>query len=220
VATNQVHDPAKRFAVSELHMMLSSHGFKRKGLTWNRRRGKFTDVVNQQIEKGVERGTGMFTLNLGVCHTDLYKLFWQKEQPPFIQETDCPVRLRAGALLDDGLWRDRGRSANMKSRRDQWWSYSATTDWVGLAHQIQGQVDALIMPFFSSIDSLESIREFLAVLYGLKIAMPIDQMYLAIVEFTTGQHELARQLIADVSSVSTALRTKADRIYSALLVHV
>lgn len=81
---------------------LRERGFKRRSTTWNRRIGDFTDVVNLQLSKSLDR----VWVNVGVAEAHAFVSSWGRALPGFVPEGECTVRTRLGNLIDghDSAW--------------------------------------------------------------------------------------------------------------------
>ncbi len=81
---------------------LRQMGFKRSSTTWNRRVGDFTDVINIQVSKSLDR----VWVNVGVAEAHAYVSSWGVALPSFVPEGECTVRTRLGILINghDSAW--------------------------------------------------------------------------------------------------------------------
>jgi Domain of unknown function (DUF4304) len=86
--------PSRSLAVA-LDPSLRKLGFKRSGVTWNRRTGPLVDVVNIQTAKG---GGDVF-VNLGVAEDSIFLNRWERPLPNVVDEANCAARIRLGTLV-------------------------------------------------------------------------------------------------------------------------
>lgn len=82
---------------------LSAEGFRRKGLTWNRRSQLLVDIIDLQVTKAADA----VYVNLGVADPSVFVVLWERPLPDFVQEPNATVRTRLGPLFGevDVSWR-------------------------------------------------------------------------------------------------------------------
>lgn len=161
----------KRLVVSA-HDCLHPHGFRRQGLTWNRRKDSFVDVVEVQRNKGGDK----VTANFGVLNEEAYFLFAGAAAPTWISEPICTVRARVGELIDG---------------KDKWWSLDDT-------QELDGMVDRLTevaLPFFDRLHSDHGMEKQLSSVPVSHQRYPPPVIYLAILRSRLGDRAEACKLL-------------------------
>ena len=94
--------PKARDAISKvvrigIAPMLKTHGFKKKALSFARRRGSVVHFVNVQLSSWNSGATGSFYLNVGLVFDDLC-LHFGKPVPAFAGYDDCQFLVRLEQL--------------------------------------------------------------------------------------------------------------------------
>jgi hypothetical protein len=180
--------------ISHLDRDLLNAGFVRKGTTWNRISGNFVDMINAQKSKDGEA----FTLNVGVAHRRLYRIFWGKELPPFIDESSCVVRARIGHLLDG---------------KDLWWEFVGA----GIEGDLSAKVRIQVLPFLQEMNSLTSMERFLVASDVQKNPYPLPVLYLAIIKHELGrQHDACKLLANRRPKAPSAWQVRIDAVMQRL----
>ncbi len=178
-----------------VHPVLKGRGFLRKGRTWNRPRERFRDVIDVQASRWNEDSSGSFTINLGVYVQTADVAFLalrDAETPAFVKVTDCSVRTRIGALMDNQAKGD---------RRDHWWDFDEATDLVLLGQEVAGALATRAVPFLEQFDSLESVLGFLLDHEGHTLQLPLERIHAAAILAELGDRARARELLLEAYEV-------------------
>jgi hypothetical protein len=112
-------------------------------------------VIQVQAYRWNAAGAGSFTINLGVSvHSSdvAFIAICGAATPNVVKVTDCMVRTRIGAPMDDDGKGD---------RLDYWWDFDVATDLALLGREVAGILATRAVPFLKQFDSLESILGFL-----------------------------------------------------------
>ncbi len=203
----------KRLTKGTIHPILSSVGFRRKGLAWNRTRAALVDVIDFQVSKASGPDSEHFTLNAGVFVPEFYRIVWQKEPPQFVPEAHCVVRRRVGELL----------SPTPERALDKWWwlkSDDATAECEG---EIVKAVTENVLPFLGAIRSARDVHAFLENQRTWYRKFPLNRLYLAVARHIVGDSEGALRELREISSSDAdasapdAWSTRASAIERTLL---
>ena len=132
-----------------------------------------------------------FTINLGVFVPSVYRICWGVDAPSFVKESDCIVRIRLGALLND---------APKGKKRDHWWDSNNSTDMETVGREVAKVIATRGIAFLEQFDSLTAIHDFLIQDTGWEVRTPLGRIYLAIIKAQLGDLIGARQLIAEFNT--------------------
>ena len=159
--------------------VLSAHGFRRSGLTWNRRLPGIVHVLNIQVSRWSDEEQVHFTVNIGVSVEQVWRICRDKPVPKTVRESDCFPRSRVSYVMD--------------SVRDIWWVLGTPADVERTGIEIQDILLNKCIPFLSKQDSLGGI---VAVADDPALRrMPVEQLSYAILKHLTGARAEARQIL-------------------------
>lgn len=163
---------------NNVFQFLKPLGFKKKGRTFNRetekglyqvinfQSGQFPPGSNYEIPGFRENLYGKFTLNMGVCVSELYDIKFYNKPKTFFQEYDCQIRKRLSKLL---------------SGKDNWWNLNddlnITTDDLILGLQTKG------LGWLDLFDTREKICQNLGI--QPEIVCSTAKLYIALIIFQT-----------------------------------
>ena len=183
---------------------LRQHGYKKKNMTWNRIVGDVIQVIDIQLASHSDIEEGVFTINLGLFHREVWKICWQKEAPRFVYEHDCFPRVRMSQLLDNPS----------RECLDDWWSCAQVSNIEVLANEILDAMENKCIPFVDRMLTLKNIANH----YRDKAThlMPIDKIYFSIMLSLHGEKALAASLLSNVRSISKALDKRVNIVQSQL----
>ena len=139
--------PAARNLIASLvknHIapVLSSHGFRRTRLVWNRRLLCVVHVLDIQTSRWHGDKTAVFTMNLGIWIEQLWRISWDKPVPTTVKEIDCFPRWRI--------------SYPMGSATDVWWTVGAR-DVEGVGLELQRILLEKCIPFMDALNSISAV---------------------------------------------------------------
>lgn len=142
-------DAMKRFVADELRATFKSHGFRAKGLTFNRQVADNFGIVQLQKSRNSTASVVEFTINLGVfsdrVQQTLSKFMWMPEVTGVPTEPACHLRQRVGFLLPEA--------------RDVWWSIRADGVVAELGATIRSVLERQAFPFLEARISDEGLRD-------------------------------------------------------------
>lgn len=188
---------ANAIAKCWIQPLLRSHGFRKNGHRWNRKRSDFVDVVTIQIASYSSKGNESFTVNLGVAVPDFVKIIWPKMTKRWLVDADCAVRCRLGRLQDKSL--------------DQWWTIS-NGDHKLIGQEIHSVLDTKGIPFMEKVEDYISLVSCLRQEKGWHQKRPDTTVYLALAEWKVGNADSALQILDGLigaggwASIATAIR--------------
>ena len=198
-----------------LHPVLKEKNFIRKERTWNRDARGFKDVIDVQASRWNEGESVSFTINLGVFVPSVYSICWGVDAPSFVKESDCIVRIRLGALLND---------APKDKKRDHWWDSNSSTDFEvstsstpnpadmeTVGREVAKVIATRGISFLEQFDSLTAIHDFLIQDTGWEVRTPLGRIYLAIIKAQLGDLMGARQLLAELNTEKN--RSWRERVF-------
>jgi hypothetical protein len=130
---------------------LKPQGFKKKGRNFNREvENGIIQVVNFQSGQYPVGGSeipglkdnlyGQFTINLGVCVENLFRLQWPNKKSTFYREYDCQIRVRLGQLLHG---------------KDEWWPLTKDSDKAG--NDIIKGLSTIGAQWFEGVNTIDKI---------------------------------------------------------------
>ncbi len=167
---------------------LKSHGFKKKGAVWNRKNNDIVEVIDFQSAKVPAKGESNFTVNIGVLHPDVWKIYWEKELPDFIAEVECFPRTRIGNFITP-------------PRGDTWWTLSKHSNVEEIANEILSVIEHKCFPFMHSMADLQEVSKFG---YSPPFHLfPAEKLALAIVQHELGENIKADNLLSEVESINS-----------------
>lgn len=165
--------------------LLSSKGFRRSKLVWNRRLDGITHVLDVQLAKWSSTEKLNFTVNLGAFFERVWQAVWDKPVARTIQEVDCFPRLRIGQLIGEG-----------PLHKDVSWNIDDTTDVDAVGFELQGILMSKGLPF---LDSLDSINAALTVAEAPMLRrFPAERLYYAAMKCVAGRHEEAAEILTEM----------------------
>src|SRR5688572_11749554 len=144
----------------EIDRVLSPLGFVRRNATWNRRSGRFVDVIDLQVSKSRDS----VTMNAGVLHSDVHTKTWGSKPPAFVDEPSSTVRTRVGQLVDG---------------RDLWWS----AEDFPAGNELASLLATFIVPFVESMHSIEAMERHLTEAQVEEGNYPLPKIHLAILRY-------------------------------------
>jgi hypothetical protein len=177
--------------INDLHALLKSHGFARKGRVWNRAGSAYIDVVDVQVSKLGPR----CTINLGVLDRDLYRACWDREPPNFSRDEHCTVKARLGILA---------------TGYDRWWPLDDETAWLDAVVSVAKEG----LPFIARMHSDPAMEAFLLPSLGGLPRYPPEAISVAVLRSRQGDSaEGCRLLRHLLDSTTPAWR---DRVAAVL----
>jgi hypothetical protein len=178
--------------------------FKKKGLTWNRKREDLVDVVNIQRDKGGLPES--FTVNVGVFIPDFYEIVWGVRKTSSVGEAACPVRIRIGPLMQGDL--------SQRVGTDVWWDLDsdAALEKVGL--EISHLLSAKVLPFLDSFQTIRDVHAFMDNARGGLSGAWDFRLYLAIAKYRVGDAEGAKAILEECRRVGWTQH--AERVMATL----
>lgn len=163
---------------AEVYKNLSLSGYNKQGRTFNRPLDSgLIHVIDFQM--GRRYLYGKFTINLGVCIPEIYKIIWDKDQPKFVDHGDCEINKRIGELLSPP--------------EDLWWDLNKNPK--KLSKKVLGLVEKRGLPFLNQFISHDDIiQEWNE--HGEIIGLPPRAgLSIAILLANNGNHQQARSLL-------------------------
>jgi len=177
--------------INDLHGLLKSRGFARKGRVWNRVDSAYIDVVDVQVSKFGER----CTINLGVIDRDVYRACWDTEPPDFSRDEQCTVRDRLGILL---------------TGYDRWWPLDDESGWLEAIAAVQDEG----LAFLAKMHSAAAMEAFLRASSGGQPRYPPEAISLALLRCRQGDSAEGCHLLTQLlASTTPAWR---DRVQSVI----
>ena len=188
--------------IVELHLkpFLKYKGFKKYGLTWSKSSNGITQVINIQLSRSNERNEENFTINLGIFNPSIWEKCWSSEIPRIIHEEDCFPRIRISDLLN-------GAS---KKNTDYWCTCTSETDEQALANKLIELISSKCIPFLDGMLDIQNVVEFYR--DKTEYMLPIEKIYLAILNTKIGNHEIAKRIFEEVSAISSAWAKKVNTV--------
>jgi len=185
--------------------VLKEYGYRKNGLTWNRRMDQIIYVVNIQKSRFSDKGTVKFTLNLGVAAEDIWLAYWGMELPKVIKEESCFPGFRVGDVLN-------GFSGKAK---DLWWFLDASKAMDPLAEEVTSCLRNRCLPVLQQLDSLYAVADF--VRRSNPLMMPRDRICWGILCHQLGDFDGAERAFSKFESgKSKAWQSKVSEIRSRL----
>jgi hypothetical protein len=172
---------------------LKSHGFNKKGHSWNRSRGEFIDVLTIQEAKYSSSEEMTFTVNIGVFVPNFFNIMWGQEPQGFANEADCVVRLRLSDLIQGRLHGD---------AQDEWWSLASGSDLNPISKEIVDHLSHKVIPFWESMDNYESISKHTRKVEGWQLKDAQWRMQSALVEWKCGRPTKAAEILGDIKATA------------------
>jgi hypothetical protein len=138
---------------SHLRSFLKPHGFRTRGLTFNRatsdglihavqiQAGRYDPPGTVHIPWFRENLYGRFTVNLGIWVPEVAKYIGFGTSPSFVNEMHCCIRARLGELGPEGT--------------DIWWDIR--DDAAALDSEIRGRLERDAFPFFARYESRDLV---------------------------------------------------------------
>ena len=189
---------------------LKPSGFKKKGLSWNRSRNSFIDVVNIQKYRTGAFDNEKFTLNIGIFVPVFYEIIWGAPYKGFIKEEDCFIRFRLGDLLQDDF---SGKAF------DIWWELKTDDDVVKIGAELQAAVNEKVLPFLESMNDYQKSQEFIDNMGGWQKDYPLMQIHIALLRKMLGDHDAAASIFEElISGKNNSWADRAKRALDAMLV--
>src|SRR5438552_13067651 len=136
--------------------VMKKRGFRKRQHAFNRsRESGVVAVLNFQMGSSEPPGTyeipgfknnlyGKFTVNLGIAFEEMWKIDLSsasKPFPPFVNEYECHLRLRLGALATN--------------KEDAWWSLKGDVGRV--AHEVAGLIEGFAIPWLERFDTRRAV---------------------------------------------------------------
>lgn len=189
--------------IDSLQPLLKLHGFKKKGLKWNRERGDFVDVITFQEAKHSTAESPVFTINMGVFVASFFEAIWNKQLMTFASEADCIIRLRLGDLMQNRLY---------GNAFDQWWTLSGDLDNVeSIKKEIHLAISEKAIPFLDSFRDYSFIINHLQKMSGWQTKTPLLVIYYALAEWKVGLPLYALERLNLVKEKSWAFKISKIR---------
>lgn len=144
-----------------------------------------------------------FTVNVGIFIPDFYQIVWGKAKSTFASEADCPVRIRAGHLMQDDPYQ-------VRHSTEVWWSLKSDIAFEDARKEISQALRMKILPFLESFNTIYDVRDFLEKSRGPK---PMDvRLYLSIARHRTGDPEGAHAILKECAKGSWSQRCERVRL--------
>ena len=178
--------------------VLSSKGFRRSKLVWNRRLDGMTHVLDIQLSKWSDAESTSFTVNLGVWIEHLWQICLDKKPPATIPEIECFPRLRVGLLLGEG-----------PLHKDVWWTVRDSNDVSAAGSELRDILMTKCIPF---LDKLDSIGAALTVAEDPMLRrFPAERLSYAVLNYLVGQRTRATEILSEML-VDPKLKGWHDRV--------
>jgi hypothetical protein len=177
----------KKFALTFIDPCLSTKGFRRKKLSWNRPASELTHVVGIQPSRWNSTERVEFTINIGTWHPAVWRICWGETGPDFITTDECFPAVRVGKLVE-----------NLSAKaRDLWWTIDPQTNSQELSSVVLEILCDACLTFLDQFQNLEDIHRFLSNAPSSFIQMPVDKIYYAIVCGLCGETQRSRKLLEE-----------------------
>jgi len=128
-----------------LASLLRQNGFKKTARNFYRAHNNRIDVINVQASQWNHGEEGKFTINVGVYYPSIAEI---TDAPPIKgmpKEYDCTIRERIGSLTEEN--------------KDTWWLIDSKTDRSTMASDVASKVEALCLPWFDKMSSLDAVKD-------------------------------------------------------------
>ena len=152
---------SKASIIERLDATLKPLGFSRQGTIWNRPSELSVDVFDMQIS----RDGNTFTLSAGMLDKAVHEVFWGEAPPKVIEQPQCTVGVRIGALIDG---------------KDKWWDLDSPDD--GSVPRALEQSIQLIVRFLESVRTRERMVQWLEDTEVTKKRYPLPIINLAVLQ--------------------------------------
>lgn len=173
-----------------IHPLLKSHAFQRRKLTWNRRLGEITQVIDLQTGRwGTHRHLD-FTFNVGLFVPSVYEAVWDKRSPSFVSISACAYVVRAADLAAGGNL--------VSSTTDEWWDITSDTDLATLRASVTEALTLRVLPFLEHHTSERSVLALLLAKAGMRGDGGQESVYAAVILQNMGESVRAAQLLKAV----------------------
>jgi hypothetical protein len=183
---------------SSISPVFRTEGFAKKGRTWNRRQHDLVQAVDvQEARYGDERNTS-FTLNLGICAPKAYSICWGRTSPALVKVHDCQLIKRVGELL----------SLSTKGAIDYWWKLGIDAGPMG--DEVAAVIKGRVLPYMSSINSLESLRRELGHQTSFRRHEVWTFIHLTIITAMLGDVNAAQQELQRIRAAHTGWSERID----------
>ena len=182
---------------AETEKNLSMSGYCKRGRTFTRSLDSgLIHVINFQM--GRRYLYGKFTINLGVCVPEIYRMIWDEDEPKFVDHGDCEIKKRIGELVSPP--------------KDLWWDLNKNPK--KLSKKVVVHINIFGMPylnqFISHDDIIQEWNE-----HGENIGLPPRAgLSIAILLANRGKHEQARSLLIQ------EYKRKKDEPYAEFVVDI
>lgn len=163
--------------IARLDRELAPAGFARRETTWNRERDQLVEVLDIQTSKGGET----VTMNAGVLERGVYAICWGRDSDAFVEEPFCIVRARIGQLLDN---------------KDRWWDIRGANT----ADEMVGCLKEQALPFLGRMQSLEQMRDWLALTGAPSSKRPLPTICFALLLSRLGNASQACSVLGDLEA--------------------
>jgi hypothetical protein len=180
--------------------LLRPLGFRKTGRTYNRASPEgLVQVINLQITRPdpvppplraageLTAPSDRFTVNLGVWIPEVTDYHRTRPRSKTIQEYDCQVRTRLGALTASG--------------RDLWWPLDER--WPEAAAEVVRSLEELALPWLERFSTRDGV------LAGWIDQAPDARIVRAIIQAKRGHHDEARALLAEQVASTRQLAHRA-----------
>lgn len=155
-------------------------GFKKNGNSFNRTTGDIIQVANIQKSQWNHADHVSFTFNIGFFNEDIYKNSWDKAVPKFIREFDCQIHFRLGHIT---------------KQSDYWCELNEKVTVDNLEIEIKDHLDNFLKPILETVQTTNSMKEFMITNTDLKRTMPTADQILLLLK--TGDRDKAERLLRE-----------------------
>jgi hypothetical protein len=165
--------PTLRVLKSNIDKLLLPEDFNRSGVSWTRLRNTFVDVIDLQTSR---HDRLRFTINIGVCDTQIFNQIWGRELPKKILAADCIVESRIGYI---------------SGKTDVWWDLSD----YDVANEVSKVLEVEVIPFFKGQQNHKDMLDWLLKSKTLKQMYPLERIKVAVLYHSIGEFDSARQIL-------------------------
>lgn len=155
-------------------------GFKKNGNGFNRTTDDIIQVANIQKSQWNHADNVSFTFNIGFFNEDIYKNSWDKAVPKFIREYDCQIHFRLGHIT---------------KKSDYWYELNENVAVDKLETEIKDHLDNFLKPILETVQTMNSMKEFMIKNTDLKRTMPTADQILLLLK--TGDRDKAERLLRE-----------------------
>lgn len=183
--------------------LLKKVGFKKKGRCWNKQVGDLVHVIQLQVSRYNTADDGSFTLNIGVFHSQVFSIIWDKYPPRHVPIENCIFSVRVG-FID-------AAQQNSNDVYDIWWSIDSKTNMEALLEEIDVSISEKILPFLSRLSDAASVLECIERTNRYRNEMPLCRLNHAVLSSLVGMDkDRAIKEIEEVASGCKDWKLRCD----------